>query len=46
MMFDELVNLDEERWVVVEMMARKKERVAKVYNRKVREKTLTVDDYV
>lgn len=46
MMFDELVDFDEERLAVVEMLVRQKERVAKVYNIKVREKTFTVDDYV
>lgn len=46
MMFDELVDLDEERLAAVEMLARQKERVAKVYNRKVREKTFIVNDYV
>jgi hypothetical protein len=46
MMFDELVDLDEERLTAVEMLARQKERVAKVYNRKVKEKNIIVDDYV
>lgn len=45
-MFNELAYLDEERLAVVEMLLRKKERVAKVYNRKVREKTLVDNDYV
>lgn len=46
MMFDELADLDEERLATVEMLIRQKERVAKVYNRKVREKTFTDNDYV
>ena len=44
-MFDELVDLDEEGLSAVEILARQKERFAKVYNRKVQEKTFTVDDY-
>ena len=40
MMFDELADLDEERLVAMETLTRQKERVAKVYNRKVREKHL------
>lgn len=39
-MFNELTDLDEERLVAVEMLIRKKERVAKVYNRKIKEKNL------
>lgn len=46
MIFDELVDLDEERLDAMEMQARQKECVAKVYNSKVRVKTFTVDDYV
>ncbi|XP_050908222.1 uncharacterized protein LOC127121828 [Lathyrus oleraceus] len=46
MMFDELADLDGERLAAVEMMIRQKERVAKVYNRKVREKTFADNDYV
>lgn len=46
MMFDELVDLDEERLAAMETLTRQKERVAKVYNRKVREKTFTIDVYV
>lgn len=42
MMFDELADLDEERLVAVEMLIRQKERVTKVYNRKVREKPLLI----
>ncbi|XP_050914749.1 uncharacterized protein LOC127129640 [Lathyrus oleraceus] len=46
MMFDELAYLDEERLAATEMLIRQKECVAKLYNRKVREKTLTDNDYV
>ncbi|XP_050920037.1 uncharacterized protein LOC127137635 [Lathyrus oleraceus] len=46
MMFDELVDLDEERLAAAEMLIRQKERVAKVYNRKVKKKTFTDNDYV
>lgn len=45
-MFDELVNLNEERLVAMETLARQKERVAKVYNIKVKTKTFAVDDCV
>ncbi|XP_050888664.1 uncharacterized protein LOC127093802 [Lathyrus oleraceus] len=46
MMFDELVDLDEERLATVEMLIRQKERVAKVYNRKIKGKTFVDNDYV
>ena len=45
-MFDELAGLDKERLVMVEMLVRQKERVAKVYNRKIKEKTFVDNDYV
>ena len=45
-MFDELADLDEERLAAIEMLIRKKERVAKVYNRKIKEKTFIDNDYV
>lgn len=41
-MFDELADLDEERLAAVEMSIRQKERVAKVYNRKIKGKTLLI----
>ncbi|XP_050876734.1 uncharacterized protein LOC127080458 [Lathyrus oleraceus] len=46
MMFDELADLDEERLAAVEMLIRKKECVAKVYNRKIKGKTFVENDYV
>ncbi|XP_050896627.1 uncharacterized protein LOC127103406 [Lathyrus oleraceus] len=46
MMFDELDDLDKERLVAIEMLIWKKERVAKVYNRKIKEKTFVDNDYV
>ncbi|XP_050908908.1 uncharacterized protein LOC127122650 [Lathyrus oleraceus] len=46
MMFDKLVDLDEERLAKVEMLIRQKERIAKVYNRNVKERTFTDNDYV
>lgn len=46
LMFDELAYLDEERLVAMEVLIRQKERMAKVYNRKVKTKTFALDDYV
>ncbi|XP_050876654.1 uncharacterized protein LOC127080374 [Lathyrus oleraceus] len=46
LMFDELVDLDEERLAPMETLARQKERVVKVYNRRVKAKTFAVDGYV
>ncbi|XP_050877722.1 uncharacterized protein LOC127081513 [Lathyrus oleraceus] len=46
MIFDELVVLDEERLVVVEMLIWQNERVAKVYNRKIKGKTFIDNDHV
>jgi hypothetical protein len=40
MMFDELVDLDEERLRALDMSIRQKERVAKIYNKKVKSKSL------
>ncbi|XP_050895193.1 uncharacterized protein LOC127101794 [Lathyrus oleraceus] len=45
MMFDKLADLDK-GLVATEMLIRQKERVAKVYDRKVREKTFADNDYV
>lgn len=45
-MFEELADLDEERLVAEEMLIRQKEHTTKVYNRKVREKAFTDNDYV
>ncbi|XP_045797646.1 uncharacterized protein LOC123891803 [Trifolium pratense] len=42
MMFDELVDLDEERLRALDTLSRQKERVAKAYNRKVKSKTFEV----
>ena len=46
MMFDETINLDEERMCALNTLLRQKARVAKAYNKKVREKTFVVNDYV
>lgn len=46
MMFDELADIDEKRLVAVEMLTRQKERVTKVYNRKIKGKTFIDNDYV
>lgn len=44
-MYDELADLDEERLVAVEMLIRQKERVAKVYSRKINGKPFVDNDY-
>jgi len=36
MMLDELVDMDEERWIALEVLAKQKENVAKAYNKKVK----------
>jgi len=46
MMLDELVDLDEERLKALEMLTRQKDRVAKAYNKKVKNKTFNVGDLV
>lgn len=46
MMLDELVDLDEERMIVLDMLIWKKERVAKAYNKKVKPKAFWVNDLV
>ncbi|XP_050889599.1 uncharacterized protein LOC127094873 [Lathyrus oleraceus] len=45
-MLDELVDLDGERFNALEILRRKKERVAKAYNRRVRVKTFLTRDLV
>ncbi|XP_045810928.1 uncharacterized protein LOC123905369 [Trifolium pratense] len=46
MMFDELVDLDEERLRALDTLTRQKERVAKAYNKKVKSKTFDVGNLV
>ncbi|CAJ2657607.1 unnamed protein product [Trifolium pratense] len=46
MMFDELVDLDEERLRALDTLSRQKERVAKAYNKKVKSKTFDVGNLV
>jgi len=46
MMLDELVDLDEERWTALEVLAKQKERVAKAYNKKVKSKLFVQGDLV
>ncbi|XP_050914993.1 uncharacterized protein LOC127129936 [Lathyrus oleraceus] len=46
MIYDELADLNEERLVTVKMLIRQKERVAKVYNRKIKGKTFFDNDYM
>ncbi|XP_058783371.1 uncharacterized protein LOC131658051 [Vicia villosa] len=46
MILDELIDLDEEMLDVLDMLVRQKERVAKVYNKKVRAKTFISGDCV
>ncbi|CAJ2637090.1 unnamed protein product [Trifolium pratense] len=46
MMFDELVDLDEERLRALDALSRQKERVAKAYNKKVKSKTFEVGNLV
>ncbi|XP_058753061.1 uncharacterized protein LOC131626241 [Vicia villosa] len=46
MMTDELVDLDEERMLALNSLRRQKDRVAKAYNKKVKEKVFAVDDLV
>lgn len=46
MMSDELVELDEERMIALDVLARQKERVAKAYNKRVKGKLFAVNDFV
>lgn len=46
MVFEEVVDLDEEILVMLDVLMRQKERVAKGYNKKVKVKTFAVGDYV
>src|ERR1044072_9369811 len=46
MMGDELVNLDEERMLALDSLRRQKDRVAKAYNKRVKDKVFHVDDLV
>ena len=43
---DELVDLDEEKMLALDSLIRQKERVARAYNRKVKDKVFTVEDLV
>lgn len=45
-MMVELVDLDEERLGALNVLIRKKEKIAKAYNKKVKSKIFTVGDYV
>ncbi|KAK2397321.1 hypothetical protein QL285_058904 [Trifolium repens] len=44
MMMDELVDLDEERLRALDVLIRQKERIAKIYNKKVKSKVFDVGD--
>src|ERR1051325_1855617 len=46
MMTDELVDLDEERMLALDALRRKKDRMAKAYNKKVKDMVFHVDDSV
>ncbi|XP_050874858.1 uncharacterized protein LOC127078447 [Lathyrus oleraceus] len=46
MMADELVELDEERMLALDSLQRQKEKVARAYNKKVKDKMFAVDDLV
>jgi hypothetical protein len=46
MMSDELVNLDEERPSALEVLTKQKERVSKVYNKKVKCKSFNIGELV
>jgi len=46
MMLNELVDVDEERWMALEVLLRRKERVAKAYNKKVKSKSFNIEDFV
>ena len=46
MMADELVDLDEDRMLALDSLRRQKDRVARAYNKKVKDKVFSVDDLV
>lgn len=45
-MLDEMVNLDEERLAILDVLIIQKERVSKAYNKKAKVKTLSIRDLV
>ena len=45
-MEDELVELDEERMLDLDSLIRQKERAARAYNKKVKDKVFSIDDLV
>lgn len=46
MMLDELVDLDEKRLEALELLRRQKKRVEKAYNKKVKGKSFSMNDFV
>jgi len=46
MMLDEMVDIDVERLMALEVLLRKKERVAKAYNKKIKSKPFNIGDFV
>ena len=46
MMLDDIIDLDEERMMALNTLLRQKERVAKSYNKKVKQKTFEIDELV
>lgn len=46
MMLDEMVNFDEERLAVLDVLIRQKKRVTKAYNKKVKVKTFSIGDLI
>lgn len=45
-MLDEMADLDEERLAVLDVLIRQKEWVSKAYNKKVKEKAFSIEDFV
>lgn len=46
MMLDEMVDFDQERVAVLDVLIRQKEQVAKAYNKKVKVKTFSIRDLI
>lgn len=46
MMLDEITDLDKERMMALNILLRQKERVARSYNKKVKQKTFTINELV
>lgn len=45
-MLDEMIDLDEERLEVIDVLIKQNERVARAYNKKVKVNKISIEDYI